>query len=472
MKSGVNRPSGANRQMNKWLNWINGSTGAIMFFNRRSALLQMLSFTNFINWSDNNPAKAAMAFANQAQYWKDWVYIFNSDKLKERRGGLKQDVSDSEIAQVAGQSKNSPQAILAYLLKIGFTPTQIADSMAIATGGASYYRNRVNTYLKQGKSVKEAEEQAFMDFSKVSDEAQQSSDPALVSQQQRSVLGHLVLAFANTPMQYTRLMKKAGQDLINGRGDWKTNVSKIAYYGFAQNFIFSALQSALFALMFDDEEEDEEKVKQNRDKKIARTINSMIDTVLRGSGIYGAIASTVKNTIQTYFAQEEKGYMSDHAYTILSAFNISPPIGSKLKKLYDAIQTKRFEADNMKERGWAVTADGRLNLGPNWSIAGSLVSGGLNVPLDRVVAELTSISEALDARNKTWQRIALALGWKTWDVGARNEEADLIEVQAKEKRKEEGIKKSKETRQKKTQEKTKSDVEEAAMRRIQRLKNK
>jgi len=89
-----------------------------------------------------------------------------------------------------------------------------------------------------------------------------------------------------------------------------------------------------------------------------------------------------------------------------------------------------------------------------------------------VVAELTSISEALDARNKTWQRIALALGWKTWDVGARNEEADLIEVQAKEKRKEEGIKKSKETRQKKTQEKTKSDVEEAAMRRIQRLKNK
>jgi len=472
MKSGVNRPSGANRQMNKWLNWINGSTGAIMFFNRRSALLQMLSFTNFINWSDNNPAKAAMAFANQAQYWKDWVYIFNSDKLKERRGGLKQDVSDSEIAQVAGQSKNSPQAILAYLLKIGFTPTQIADSMAIATGGASYYRNRVNTYLKQGKSVKEAEEQAFMDFSKVSDEAQQSSDPALVSQQQRSVLGRLVLAFANTPMQYTRLMKKAGQDLINGRGDWKTNVSKIAYYGFAQNFIFSALQSALFALMFDDEEEDEEKVKQNRDKKIARTINSMIDTVLRGSGIYGAIASTVKNTIQTYFAQEEKGYMSDHAYTILSAFNISPPIGSKLKKLYDAIQTKRFEADNMKERGWAVTADGRLNLGPNWSIAGSLVSGGLNVPLDRVVAELTSISEALDARNKTWQRIALALGWKTWDVGARNEEADLIEVQAKEKRKEEGIKKSKETRQKKTQEKTKSDVEEAAMRRIQRLKNK
>jgi len=468
MKSGVNRPSGANRQMNKWLNWINGSTGAIMFFNRRSALLQMLSFTNFINWSDNNPAKAAMAFADQAQYWKDWVYLFNSDKLKERRGGLKQDVSDSEIAQVAGRSKNSPQAILAYLLKIGFTPTQIADSMAIATGGATYYRNRINTYLKQGKSLKEAEEQAFLDFSKVSDEAQQSSDPALVSQQQRSVLGRLVLAFANTPMQYTRLMKKAGQDLINGRGDWKTNVSKIAYYGFIQNFIFSALQSALFALMFDDEEEDTEKAKQIREKKIARTFDSMLDTILRGSGIYGAVASTIKNTIKTYIEQEEKGYMSDHAYTLLSALNLSPPIGSKLRKLYGAIQTKRFEADNMKERGWAITADGRLNLGPNWAITGSVVSGALNVPLDRVVAELTSIAEAFDERNKTWQRIALALGWKTWDVGARNEEADLIEVKAKEKRKEEGIQKAKET--KKAKRGTKEDRAQRAAERRKRNK--
>lgn len=449
MKSGVNRPSGANRQMNKWLNWINGSTGAIMFFNRRSALLQMLSATNFINWSDNNPVKAAAAFANQAQYWKDFVYIFNSDKLKERRGGLKQDVSESEIAQVAGQSKNSPQAILAYLLKIGFTPTQIADSLAISMGGSTFYRNRINTYIKQGLTKKEAEEKAWLDFSKVSDEAQQSSDPALVSKEQRSVLGRLILAFANTPMQYTRLMKKAGLDLINGRGDWKTNVSKIAYYGFVQNFIFSALQSALFALIFDDEEEDDEKAKQNRDKKIANVLNSMIDTVVRGSGIYGAIVTTIKNTIRQYYAQEKKGYMSDHAYTLLAVFNISPPIGSKLRKLYTAIQTKRFEADNMAERGWALTADGKLNLGPNWSIVGSLVSGTLNVPLDRVVDELRSISEAFDSRNKAWQRIALALGWKTWDVGARNEEADLIETKAKEQRKKKGIEKAKETRKEK-----------------------
>ena len=46
------------------------------------------------------------------------------------------------------------------------------------------------------------------------------------------------------------------------------------------------------------------------------------------------------------------------------------------------------------------------------------------------------------------QRIALALGWKTWDVGSENEENDLIKTTAKAKRKEEGRRKAKETRAK------------------------
>ena len=455
MKNGTNRNAGGNKQVNAWLNWINGSTGAIMFFNRRSALLQMLSFTNFINWSDNNPVKAAAAFANQKQYWSDWAMIFNSDKLKERRGGLKQDVSSNEIASIANASKNSPQAILAKLLQLGFTPTQIADSMAIATGGAMYYRNRVNALVKEGMSPKDAEAQAFIDFSKKSDEAQQSSDPALVSQLQRSTLGRLIFAFQNTPMQYTRLMKKAVLDLANNRGDWKDNVSKIAYYGIIQNFIFSALQSALFAMLpgFDDDDEDLtaaelDKKNAKEEQKITRVLNSMLDTVLKGSGVYGAVFSTVKNIIREYNKQEKKGFMSDHAYTVLSLFDISPPIGSKARKVYSAIQTRKFEKDEIAARGWGVTADGRLDLGPNWTILGKVLSATINLPLDRVVDELTSVSEAFDARNKAWQRIALGLGWKTWDVGAIEENAEAIKEAAKKERKEAGTKKAKETRAK------------------------
>ena len=453
MKNGTNREKNTNKQINAWLNWINGSTGAIMFFNRRSALLQMLSTVNFINYSDNNPLKAAAAFANQKQYWTDWAMIFNSDKLKERRGGLKQDVSSNEIASIANANKNSPQAILAKLLRLGFTPTQIADSMAIASGGATFYRNRVNTYLKKGMTQKEAEQQAFLDFSKISDETQQSSDPALVSQVQRSNLGRLVFAFQNTPMQMTRLMKKDALDIINGRGDWRAKVARITYYGAIQNFIFSSLQSALFAMLpgFDDDDEDLtaaelDKKNAKEEAKIARVLNSMLDTLLRGSGVYGAVFSTVKNVIREYNKQEEKGFMSEHAYTVLSLFNISPPIGSKARKIHSAIQTRKFEKDEIAARGWGVVADGRLDLGPNWSILGKVLSAAVSVPLDRVVDELTSISEAFDARNKAWQRIALALGWKTWDVGAIEENAEAIKAAAKKKRKEAGTEKAKETR--------------------------
>ena len=60
--------------------------------------------------------------------------------------------------------------------------------------------------------------------------------------------------------------------------------------------------------------------------------------------------------------------------------------------------------------------------------------------------ELTSVSEAFDARNKAWQRIALGLGWKTWDVGAIEENAEAIKEAAKKERKEAGVEKAKETR--------------------------
>ena len=102
-----------------------------------------------------------------------------------------------------------------------------------------------------------------MDFRNNTTESQQSADPSRISMQQASPLGRVILAFANTPIQYTRLTKRAIQDLANKRGDWKTNVSKIIYYGAMQNLIFNVLQQALFAVGFGDDEEETEK----REKK-------------------------------------------------------------------------------------------------------------------------------------------------------------------------------------------------------------
>ena len=312
--------------------------------------------------------------------------------------------------------------MVSYLLKIGFTPTQIADSFAIATGGSTFLINRTKKYEKQGLSKKEAEAKAFEDFGRISDETQQSGDPMLISQQQSSHLGRLILAFQNTPMQYTRLMKKAGKDIINRRGSDVENLSKIAYYGFVQNLIFSSLQSAMFALLpgFDDEEPDDAKLED----KAIRTANSMVDTILRGSGLAGAVISTLKNAIMRYQKEDKKAQEryggGDQTYTMLELANISPPIGSKLRKIYSAIQTKKFNQAAIDEMGYDLTRGGRLNPSPNYEIIANLASAVGNLPLDRLLSEVKSITEAFDSRNTSYQRIALALGWRTWDVNVKN----------------------------------------------------
>ena len=184
----------------------------------------------------------------------------NSDYLVQRRNGMKINVAESEIAEAS--KKGGLKGVISYLLNKGFVFTRIADSIAIATGGATFYRNRFNKLRKTvnpdtGKlyTKKEAETKAFDDFYQIAEETQQSSRTDRISMQQASGLGRVILNYANTPMQYARIIKRSTQDLLAGRGDWKSNVSKIFYYGAVQNLIFNALQQALFALAFGDEEE-------------------------------------------------------------------------------------------------------------------------------------------------------------------------------------------------------------------------
>jgi len=410
MENGTNRRTGQSKLVNQWTEWVNNSVGAIMFFNFRSAVLQTISAVNFVNWSDNNPLKAGAAIANFPQYAKDFTTLFNSDMLKQRRAGLQTDVNASEMAESVAGSKNKVNAMIAYLLKKGFLPTQMADSFAIASGGATFYRNRINTYKKQGLSDKEAELRAFKDFQEISEVSQQSSRPDLISQQQAGPLGRLILAFQNTPMQYTRLMKKAALDLKNRRGDDKTNISKILYYGAVQNILFSALQNAMFGLMFEDEDE---KVDDKYDKKKVRMLNNMSDTILRGIGVYGAAVSTIKNVVLKFIQEEKEGYRADHAYTVIEAINLSPPIGSKIRKIYSATQTYKFNRDEIKEKGFDIDS-------PAYGAVGNVISATTNIPTDRVYNIVNNAQAALDKNNAAWQRIAVALGWNKWDVGIKD----------------------------------------------------
>ena len=412
MKTGKNRLFSESRIGNQVLDYINGSIGAIMFFNTRSAVLQTISSINFINWSDNNIYKAGKAFANQPQYWKDFITLMNSDFLKDRRQGLKLNISESEIADAAKTSKNKAKAALNYILQKGFLPTQIADSFAIASGGATFYRNKINSLVKEGMSEKEAEAIAYREFREIAEESQQSSRPDKISQQQASNVGRVILAFANTPSQYARIIKKAVSDLKNKRGNWKNNVSKIIYYGAMQNLIFNILQQALFAVGFGDDEEES----KQREKKYISIGNGMIDSLLRGLGYGGAAVSVAKNLLLDVYerSKRDRPEYVDAAWKLL---DFSPPIDSKVSKLKAAGYMVDKYGDDMISKGFAID-------NPAYEAASKVVSATTNVPLDRVFNKANNISAAMGEDAETWQRVALMLGWPEWQLKTKGKQEE------------------------------------------------
>ena len=400
MKSGKNRQADSSLE-NKVLDYVNNSTGAIMFFNSRSAVLQTISAANFLNWTDNNPLKAGAALANQKQYWKDFVEIYNSDYLKSRRSGLKINVTESELADAVGGSQNKAQAAIDYLLKKGFMLTSGADSFAIASGGSTFYRNRIKTYVKEGMTELEAKEKAFIDFKEISEESQQSARTDKISQQQASNLGRVVLAFANTPMQYNRIMKRAAQDLYNGRGDSRTHISKIIYYGAIQNLIFNAMQNAMFGMAFSDDEEDE-----FFEAKAPRMANGMADSLLRGAGFQGAVVAGLKNAAMTTYSESQKK-SPKYIKAVNELLKISPNIGSKITKLSSAAKAGEYGAfDDME-----FSLDSR-----SYMAIANVVSATTNVPLDRVLKKLNNVEDAIYNDVETWQRLALVAGWSEWEL--------------------------------------------------------
>jgi len=408
------------------MNYLNGSVGTIMNLNTRSASLQLISSVNFINHAENNPLAASRAFLNQKQYWKDFMTIMNSDMLVQRRAGLRINVTEQELASAASKSQNKARAAIAWILKQGYIPTKMADSFAIASGGATYYRNRIRMYEKQGLSTKEAEKKAWIDFQAIAEKTQQSSRPDLLSQQQTSFVGRLVLPFANTPMQMNRIMVKEFLDLSKGRykgffgeNSFTHKVSKITYYGAVQSLIFAGLQSALFATMGFDP--DSEAI----DDKKARTINTVLDSFLRGMGWQTAVISGVKNAILEFQKQNEKGYGADYEEVIEDLLNISPTIGSKYSKLDAMGNTYKYNKKEILEKGLS------LDNTPALEMAAQGTEAIFNIPIHRMMKKADNIEGALNEQHETWQRILMGLGWNKWDVGVSDYQKEKKATESK-----------------------------------------
>jgi len=402
MKTGRNRVS-TDANANVYMNWLNRAVGTTMFLNTRSAALQLLSSLNFIGKPDNNLFAATAAFANQKQWREDYNKLWNSDYLVNRREGAKFDVLADELAEgdVKGLNK---------LLKFGFLPTRYADSYAIALGGAAFYRNRANSYMKQGMSKADAEAKALVDWRESAEESQQSSDPSRISEIQASAVGKIIYAFANTPFQYARIVKRKLQDITSGRsaaeGSLRRDMQTIFYYAGAQAIMFNALQSGLVALlMSDDDDKENEELKS---EKYALAIERALTSFAKSTGNPGAVTATLYSMLQEAYKQQTGQKRPDANAFAITATSISPPLNSKIRDLAGAYRAfNKIDEDDVLTPSLDNEA---------LTMAGEIASFG-GVPLDRVIRKARHLAAIKNEEAELWQKLWMLAGWSEWELG-------------------------------------------------------
>jgi hypothetical protein len=79
----------------------------------------------------------------------------------------------------------------------------------------------------------------------------------------------------------------------------------------------------------------------------------MVDGWLAGLGVAGKAIGTIEKSIKEYLKQKERGFNADHAQTIIQLLGFSPPIGSKVRKIYRQYKLKSLIKGFLKKRIYA-----------------------------------------------------------------------------------------------------------------------
>ena len=142
----------------------------------------------------------------------------------------------------------------------------------------------------------------------------------------------------------------------------------------------------------------------------------MSDSILRGMGFPGAIASTLKN-VAIKMAKD-----SDKTDLILEILKLSPPISDKARKLASAKRSYDWNKDEMITQGVSIK-------NPAVKAVGKTVSAITNIPLDRAIRKIDNVNSAITKDLEFYQRLALMSGWSEWDLGITTRERNKAKKQ-------------------------------------------
>ena len=158
--------------------------------------------------------------------------------------------------------------------------------------------------------------------------------------------------------------------------------------------------------MFGDDDEENEAFL----KKKERVINGSIDTILRGSGIYGVAVSTLKNMAIKFLEQREKGYNKDESAVIMEMLNFSPVVGIKARKIVNAEKTLNYNKKVIDEME-TFDIDN-----PQWSAVTNYVESITTAPVNRIYQKTLNLRNAADNNYTALQRALFFSGYTTWSL--------------------------------------------------------
>jgi hypothetical protein len=157
--------------------------------------------------------------------------------------------------------------------------------------------------------------------------------------------------------------------------------------------------------MFGDDEDEEAYL-----KKKERVISGSIDTILRGSGIYGVAVSTLKNMAIKFMEQREKGYNKDESAVLLELANFSPVLGIKFRRIVNAEKTINYNGKVMEEME-TMDIDN-----PAWSAVTNYTQSLTGAPVNKMYQKTINLRNASDSQYTALQRILFLSGYTTWSL--------------------------------------------------------
>jgi len=419
-----------------FLKYTNQGAATIMFFNLKSAGLQLISNINYqvdgwkslggtyfldknnqlvsvkpgeeANYKEvvidpsklgnfNNFIKAGKAFANQPAYWKKFIEIWNSPDLKDRRGGKKLTIEAAELVSQA--NKGGIRGVLNLLLERGYDLTSAADALAIAMGGASYKVNAEKALSGitdiNGNKLSEAEINAIASQAlwKTTLSSQQAYDPYFTGGEARTFAGKMLNQFNNVGQQYFRKQKRAIEDIVAGK-DVVKNLGALSYYSVVQSMIFNYLQSAVFQM--DDMDEQE-----------VVMLEKMIDSEIRGIGMYGQVAVTLKNFGKNIY-ERSKTKRPEYADAAWELTKVVPSIGSDLYKVRSGLSQfdSKWERRMIQDKGWGDPLNN-----PAYTGSAKMIEGFTKVPTDRILRKMQNLQHAYERQQWDIERFLYLNGY-------------------------------------------------------------